>query len=121
MKDLTSKEEEIMGFFWENGKLFVKEILEKYDNPKPHFNTISTYVRMLEEKEFLSHEVFGGSHQYFPIISKEAYHSRTLKNIVKKYFENSYLKVVNTFIKSEELSVSEVRKLLDEIEKNDKH
>ncbi|GIJ94967.1 BlaI/MecI/CopY family transcriptional regulator [Capnocytophaga stomatis] len=116
MKNLTSKEEEIMSFFWEEGKLFVKQILEKYDEPKPHFNTISTYVRALEEKGFLSHEAFGTSYQYFAIISKEDYQNRTLKNVVKKYFGNSYLNVVNTFIKSEKLSVEEIRKLLDEID-----
>lgn len=116
MKNLTSKEEEIMSFFWQEGKLFVKQILEKYDEPKPHFNTISTYVRALEEKGFLSHEAFGTSYQYFAIISKEDYQNRTLKNVVKKYFGNSYLNVVNTFIKSEKLSVEEIRKLLDEID-----
>lgn len=116
MKELTIKEEEIMTYFWENGKLFVKQIVEMYDNPKPHFNTISTYVRALEEKRFLSHESFGSSYQYFPIVSKEEYHNRTLKNVVKKYFSNSYLNVVSTFIKSEELSIEQIRKLLDEIE-----
>lgn len=121
IKELTSKEEEIMSFFWEEGKLFVKQIVEKYDDPKPHFNTISTYVRALEEKGFLSHESFGSSYQYFPIISKEDYHNRTLKNVVKKYFGNSYLNVVNTFIKSENLSVDEIRKLLDDIDRNNKN
>ncbi|MFK8276256.1 BlaI/MecI/CopY family transcriptional regulator [Capnocytophaga cynodegmi] len=121
IKELTSKEEEIMSFFWEEGKLFVKQIVEKYDDPKPHFNTISTYVRALEEKGFLSHESFGSSYRYFPIISEEDYHNRTLKNVVKKYFGNSYLNVVNTFIKSENLSVDEIRKLLDDIDKNNKN
>lgn len=116
MKELTLKEEEIMAHFWENGRLFVKQIVEMYTEPKPHFNTISTYVRTLEEKGFLSHESFGTSYQYFPIISKEEYHNRTLKNVVQKYFSNSYLSVVNTFIKSEDVSVDEIRKLLDEIE-----
>ncbi|MFK8282897.1 BlaI/MecI/CopY family transcriptional regulator [Capnocytophaga cynodegmi] len=121
IKELTSKEEEIMSFFWEEGKLFVKQIVENYDDPKPHFNTISTYVRTLEEKGFLSHESFGSSYQYFPVISKEDYHNRTLKNVIKKYFGNSYLNVVNTFIKSENLSVDEIRKLLDDIDRNNKN
>ena len=42
MKGLTAKEEEIMGFFWEKGPLFVKEMLAFYEEPKPHFNTLST-------------------------------------------------------------------------------
>lgn len=120
MKELTAKEEEIMTFFWKHNKLFVKQIVEQYPDPKPHFNTISTYVRMLEEKGFLAHEPFGTSYQYYPLISKEEYNNRTLKNVVAKYFQNSYLNVVNTFIKSEKLSIEEIRQLLDDIEKNNK-
>ena len=63
MKRLTAKEEEIMGWFWQKGPLFVKELLEYYEEPKPHFNTLSTIVRGLEEKGFLAHKNFGNSDQ----------------------------------------------------------
>ena len=118
MKELTPKEEEIMQFFWQEGALFVKDLVEKYPDPKPHFNTLSTYVRALEEKGFLSHESFGTTYRYFTVISNEEYNNRTLKNIIAKHFNNSYLNVVNTFIKNEKISVDEIRKLLDEVEKN---
>ena len=118
MKELTPKEEEIMQYFWNEGALFVKDLVEKYPDPKPHFNTLSTYVRALEEKGFLSHESFGTTYRYFPVISKEENNNRTLKNVIAKHFNNSYLNVVNTFIKSEKISVDEIRKLLDEVEKN---
>ncbi len=118
-KDLTAKEEEVMRFFWENGALFVKQLVEMYPEPKPHFNTLSTYVRMLEEKGFLAHETFGTTYRYFPIVTEEAYRNGNLKNLVKKYFDNSYLKVVSSLIKEKKLSVNEVRKLLDEVEKED--
>ena len=118
MKELTPKEEEIMQFFWKEGALFVKDLVEKYPEPKPHFNTLSTYVRALEEKGFLSHESFGTTYRYFTVISNEEYNNRTLKNIIAKHFNNSYLNVVNTFIKNEKISVDEIRKLLDEVEKN---
>lgn len=120
MKDLTPKEEEIMLHFWQEGALFVKDLVEKYDDPKPHFNTISTYVRALEEKAFLSHESLGTTYRYFPIVSKEEYNNRTLKNVIAKHFNNSYLNVVSTFIKNEKISVEEIRKLINEIENNDK-
>ena len=118
MKELTPKEEEIMQFFWKEGALFVKDLVEKYPDPKPHFNTLSTYVRALEDKGFLSHESFGTTYRYFTVISNEEYNNRTLKNIIAKHFNNSYLNVVNTFIKNEKISVDEIRKLLDEVEKN---
>ena len=118
MKELTPKEEEIMQFFWNEGALFVKDLVEKYPDPKPHFNTLSTYERALEENWNLSHEIFWTTYRYFTVISNEEYNNRTLKNIIAKHFNNSYLNVVNTFIKNEKISVDEIRKLLDEVEKN---
>lgn len=118
MKELTAKEEEVMRFFWDEGPLFVKQLVERYPEPKPHFNTLSTYVRMLEEKGFLSHEAFGSTYRYFAIISEEEYRNGTLRSVVKKYFDNSYLNVVSSLIKEQDISVGEVRKLLDEVEKS---
>lgn len=109
-----------MRYFWNEGGLFVKQLVEKYPEPKPHFNTLSTYVRSLEEKEFLSHETFGTTYRYFAIIGEDEYKNRTLKDVVKKYFDNSYLSVVSSLIKEQRLSVEEVRKLLDEVEKTTK-
>lgn len=117
MKELTAKEEEVMRYFWDKGALFVKQLLEFYPDPKPHFNTLSTYVRSLEEKGFLSHESFGSTYRYYCVISEEKYRTGTLKNIVKKYFDNSYLSVVSSLIKEQDLTVMEVRRLLDEVER----
>ena len=118
MKNLTAKEEEVMRYFWDNEALFVKELVEMYPEPKPHINTLSTYVRALEEKGFLSHDTFGTTYRYFAIVSEDEYSNRTLKNVVKKYFQNSYRSVVSSLIKDENISVDEIRDLLDEVEKN---
>ncbi|MEA4903731.1 MAG: BlaI/MecI/CopY family transcriptional regulator [Petrimonas sp.] len=117
MKPLTAKEEEIMRYFWENDVLFVKQLVEMYPDPKPHFNTLSTYVRSLEEKGLLSHEAFGTTYRYFAVVSEEEYRNGTLRNMVRKYFDNSYLSVVSSLIKEQDISVEEVRKLLDGVEK----
>lgn len=116
MKRLTAKEEEIMGFFWEKGPLFVKELLAFYSDPKPHFNTLSTIVRGLEEKGYLSHEAFGNTYRYFAIISNEEFRSRTLKGVISKYFNNSYLSAVSSLVKKEEISVDELKQLIQEVE-----
>lgn len=117
MKRLTAKEEEIMSWFWKEGALFVKQLLEYYEEPKPHFNTLSTIVRGLEEKGFLSHHTYGNTYQYYASISEDDYSKGTLKNVIAKYFNNSYLGVVSSLIKEEDLSIDELRKLLDEVEK----
>ena len=116
MKGLTAKEEEIMGFFWEKGPLFVKELLAFYSDPKPHFNTLSTIVRGLEEKGYLSHEAFGNTYRYFAVVSNEEFRSRTLKGVISKYFDNSYLSAVSSLVKKEEISVDELKQLIQEVE-----
>lgn len=116
MKGLTAKEEEIMGFFWEKGPLFVKELLAFYNAPKPHFNTLSTIVRGLEEKGYLSHEAFGNTYRYFAVVSNDEFRSRTLKGVISKYFNNSYLNAVSSLVKKEEISVDELKQLIQEVE-----
>ena len=117
---LTSKEEELMNFFWAKGALFVRELLDFYEDPKPHFNTLSTIVRGLEEKGFLDHRSFGNTYQYFVVITQDEYKSGALDTVVKKYFKNSYLGVVSSLIKEEQISLEELRKLIDSVEKSSK-
>lgn len=120
MKALTPKEEEIMGFLWEKGPLFVKEMLDFYEDPKPHFNTVSTFVRTLEEQGYLSHKVYGNTYQYYAVISEEDYRKRTLKGVIKKYFNNSYLGVVSSLVKEEDITIDELKQLIREVEKGNK-
>lgn len=117
MKTLTAKEEEIMGYFWEKGPLFVKQLLDFYDEPRPHFNTLSTIVRGLEEKGFLSHEAFGNTYQYHALVSRDDFKKKTLKGVISKYFNNSYLGAVSSLVKEEEISVDELKQLIREVEK----
>lgn len=117
MKGLTLKEEEIMSFFWAKGELFVKELLTFYDEPKPHFNTLSTIVRGLEEKGFLSHRAFGNTYQYYAVVSEEDFRNGTLKNVVKKYFNDSFLNVVSSLVREEDISIEELKELITQVEK----
>lgn len=116
MKRLTAKEEEIMGWFWSKGPLFVKEMLAFYEEPKPHFNTLSTIVRGLEEKGFLTHHAYGNTYQYYAIISEEEFHKGTLKGVISKYFNNSYLSAVSSLVKEEDISLEELKQLIREVE-----
>ena len=116
MQKLTAKEEELMNIFWTKGALFVRELLQSYSEPKPHFNTLSTIVRGLEEKGFLDHKSFGSTYQYFAIISQEDYKNGALNNVVTKYFKNSYLGVVSSLIKEEHISLEELKKLIEKVE-----
>lgn len=115
MKRLTTKEEEIMGFFWEKGPLFVRQLLDLYEEPKPHYNTLSTIVRGLEEKGFIRYNVFGNTYQYYAAITEKEYRSKSLKSIVSKYYDNSYTRVVSTLIEEEKLSIEELQEIIRQI------
>ena len=115
MKRLTSKEEEILGYFWAKGPLFVRELLDLQEEPKPHYNTLSTIVRTLEEKGYIGCKVFGNTHQYYALISEDEYRKKTLKQVVDKYFDNSYTRVVSTLIEEEALTLDELQELIQQI------
>ena len=117
MKRLSAREEEIMGYFWETGPLFVKESVGFYDEPRPHFNTLSTFVRGLEEKGYVGHRAFGNSYQYYALVSQEDFKKKTLKGVIGKYFNNSYLGLVSSLVKEEEISLDELKELIREVEK----
>ena len=116
MKSLTNKEEEGMNYFWEHGPMFVKEMLDLYSDPKPHFNTLSTVVRGLEEKGFVSHKSYGVTYQYYPIVSREEYSKNTLRSVISKYFNNSYLGAVSSLVEEEDISLEDLKKLIDKVE-----
>ncbi|WP_106831764.1 BlaI/MecI/CopY family transcriptional regulator [Parabacteroides pacaensis] len=115
MKRLTAKEEEIMGYFWEKGPLFVRQLLDLYEDPKPHYNTLSTIVRGLEEKGFVGYTIFGNTYQYYALITEKEYRSKSLKSIVSKYYDNSYTRVVSSLIEEEKLSLEELQELIQKI------
>lgn len=116
MYKLTAKEEEIMSYFWDRGALFVREIVLIYGEAKPHFNTISTIVRSLEERGFLAHEVLGNTYRYFPVVSADDFRQSQLTGVVDKYYNNSYLGVVSSFIEEEKIPLEELKRLIAEIE-----
>ena len=117
MKKLTKKEEEIMNLFWDKGAMFVKELLELYAEPKPHFNTLSTMVRTLEGNGYVSHKAYGNSYQYYPIVTREEYAGSSFKGIISSYFNNSYLSAVSALVKEEKITVDELKELIEQIEK----
>jgi predicted transcriptional regulator len=117
MKKLTRKEEVIMNHFWDHGPLFVRELRELYPEPRPHFSTLSTQVRTLQEEGFIGHKAYGPTYQYFARVSREEYKQRSLIGLIDKYFDNSYISAVSALVKEEKISVGQLRELIDLVEK----
>ena len=105
-----------MHMLWQHGPLYVREMVELYPEPQPHFNTVSTTVRILEQKGHVGHEVIGGSHRFYAITQMENVRDSRLSSFMKKYFGNNYLSAVSTFVKEEHISVDELRQLIDMVE-----
>ena len=117
MDKLTNKEEEILQILWKIEKGFVKDVLHEIKNEKPHYNTLSTIIRNLVEKDYVGYTAYGKTHQYFPIITKEAYRKRFFNNAIDNYFNSSYKNVVSFFAKEEKISVEELKEIISLIEK----
>ena len=117
MQKLTNKEEEIMQILWRLEKAFVKEVLAEITEDQPHYNTLSTIIRNLEEKGYVSHNAFGNTHQYFPIVKMEDYRKRFMNTAIENYFGSSYKNMVSFFAEEQKISAKELREILDLIEK----
>ena len=120
MQKLGKREEQIMKVFWQLEKAFIKEIIPELPDPKPHYNSVATMVRILEEKGFLAHEPYGNIFQYYPIISREAYQKFAMKDIVSEYFDNSYPRMLAFFAKEQKLSEKELKEILQIIQSSRK-
>ena len=117
LKELTKAEEQIMQVLWNLNEAFVKDVLDELPEPKPAYNTVSTIIRILETKGFVSHKAFGKSHQYFPVISHEDYKSFATAELVKGHFANSFKNLVSFFVKDKNLDLKETDELIKLLEK----
>jgi len=117
IKELTKAEEQVMQVLWDLEKAFVKEIIEQLPEPKPAYNTISTIIRILENKGFADHEAFGKTHRYFPLITREQYKNYATEKLLSSYFGNSVQSMFSFFVKKEKIDLKEADEILKLIEK----
>lgn len=117
MKELTRAEEQIMQILWKLEEGFVNDIIEKIPEPKPAYNTVSTIVRILEKKGFVDHKAYGKTHLYFPLISKKEYTRLFMKSFLGSYFGNSFREMVSFFAKEDNMSISEIEELMEDVKK----
>jgi BlaI family transcriptional regulator, penicillinase repressor len=123
-KELTRAEEQIMHILWEKGTGLVHDILKEFPDPKPAYNTVSTIIRILEQKGFIGHKAYGRTYEYFPLITKNEYTKTYFGSFVANYFGNSYKSLASFFTAEEKLSIQEleaIRQLMeDQIRKQKK-
>ncbi|MCF6347972.1 MAG: BlaI/MecI/CopY family transcriptional regulator [Flavobacteriaceae bacterium] len=114
-KQLTKAEEQLMKILWQLELCTVKEIIAELPSPKPAYNTVSTIVRILEDKKFVSHQPFGKGYKYFPLIKKETYSNQSLHKLMDGYFGGSFKSMVSFFVEKNDISLQEMESILKEI------
>jgi predicted transcriptional regulator len=117
-KQLTKAEEQLMQVLWDLEEASVKEIIKQLPMPKPAYNTVSTIIRILENKNFVAHNAKGRGHIYYPLIKKTDYSNQTLNKLVDSYFGGSFKNMVSFFVKKNDVDINELEEILDKI--NDK-
>lgn len=116
MKELTKAEDQIMQILWEIKKGFVKDVIAVMRDPKPAYNTVSTIIRILENKGFVSHKSYGKTHEYYPIVDRDTYRSFFLKNLLRNYFGGKFEQLVSFFAKDNDLDVKDMEEILKHVE-----
>lgn len=112
IRELTKAEEEIMRVLWRIQKGFVKDVLTELPEPKPAYNTVSTIIRILEKKELVGYKAYGKTHEYYPLITEEAYRRFQTEQLMANYFDNSLNKLVSFFVKDKNISLSEADEII---------
>jgi len=120
MQKLAKREEQIMQAVWQLGHAFIKEVINEMPDPKPHYNTIATMVKILEDKGFLEHETIGNVFRYYPVISKTLYQQHAMNDIVSQYFDNSYPNMLMFFAKEQKISDEELNDIVNLIKSQKK-
>jgi BlaI family transcriptional regulator, penicillinase repressor len=114
---LSKSEEQLMDLIWERGKVFMKELLDSYPNPKPASTTIATLLKRMQEKGYVGYNIFGNSRQYYPLVKKDDHFKKQMRSVIKNYFGNSALQFASFFTKSGNLSSAELEELKAIIDK----
>ena len=115
--NLTKAEEEVMQVIWKLGPCIVSDMLKEFGEPTPPHSTISSIVRILEKKGFVSHKAYGRTHEYYALISREEYGKRNIRRMLSSYFDGSVKQLVSFLVKEEDVDPEEIQALIDQIEK----
>ncbi len=114
---LTRAEEQVMQILWDMGEGLVKDIRDRFDEPRPARNTVSTVVRILEKKGFVDHKSYGNVHLYFPVVSRDEYSRHQLFGLLEGYFDNSFPAMASFFAREKDLTLAEMEELINETRK----
>lgn len=111
------QEEEAMLYIWQVAPCFIKDIVAKYDDPKPPYTTVASVIKNLERKKYVKAKRYGNTYEYTPLVKESEYKRTFMNGVVRNYFENSYKEMVSFFAKDQKISADELKEIIDMIEK----
>ncbi len=124
MSKLTPTEAQVMEYIWQNGRIFMKDLLDCFPEPRPAVTTIATLLKRMQEKKFVGYRLFGNSREYYALVAKEAYFTGHFNELIKNFFNNSSLQFASFFARNGKLTKEELeslRNLLDQEIKQQDH
>jgi len=114
---LTKAEEQVMKILWDLEEGLVKDIRDRFGDPKPARNTVSTVVRVLEQKGFVGHKTYSNVFLYYPAVSRDEYSKSQLFRLLEGYFDNSFPAMASFFAREKDLTIKDLDSLLEETRK----
>lgn len=118
LQQLTKAEEEVMQALWKIERGLVRDVMVALGTPDLPHSTISSVVRILEKKGFVSHKAYGKTHEYFPVVSKEEYAQNGVQNLMEKYFGSSPKQLINFLVQSKGIDLKELNEIIQTINKS---
>ncbi len=119
MTDLTKAEEQIMQIVWKLKEAFIKDIVDEMPDPKPAYNTVGTFLKILETKGFVNRKKIGNTFMYAPSIEQKAYTKNFMHSFLGKYFEGSAEKLFSFMVQEKDLNIEQVENLMKKLKKDD--
>ena len=116
MKQLTKAEEQVMQYLWSLNEAVVKDIVDRFDEPKPAYTTVATVLKVLEKKGFADHKTLGNTHLFYPLVSKKEYTRLQFRTLLEDYFQGSFPKLATFFARENNLTISELEEMLKSAE-----
>ncbi|WP_333851114.1 BlaI/MecI/CopY family transcriptional regulator [Epilithonimonas sp.] len=114
---LTETEIILMEILWKKEKVFMKDILEEYAEPKPASTTIATLLKRMQNKDLVGYKLYGNSREYFPKVKKEDYFQGEMSSMIDRFFNNSVSQFASFFTSNAKLSQKQLKELRDIIDK----
>lgn len=115
MKSLTKAEEQVMQIIWKLNKAYLKDVVDEFNEPKPHSNTVATLLKILVDKEYVKTTNHGRIHLYEPAISKELYSKGTMQSVIENFFEGSFSNAVSFMVENKDLKINDLELILEHL------